>query len=131
MPISHGSRLNKRLSKIFVEHSILQQIQFAGLPHQSTFEPIRILNEIIEDSLENKEKPLYILFQDLSKAYDRVNISMLKKAMLRLKIPETFTNIITNLFLNRTNQILTAVGTTDPYKVLTGIDQGEVISPLL
>jgi hypothetical protein len=33
--------------------------------------------------------------------------------------------------LNRKNQVFTAAGTTDPYEVLTGIDQGEIISPLL
>jgi len=56
---------------------------------------------------------------------------MLQKAMLRLKIPSHFITFITNLFTNRTNQIFTYHGTTDPYNVLVGIDQGEVIYPLL
>src|SRR5271165_744336 len=51
--------------------------------------------------------------------------------MTRLRIPISFTNIIIELFSNRTNQIFTNVGTTDSYDVLIGIDQGEVISPLL
>src|SRR5439155_20015497 len=64
-------------------------------------------------------------------AYDHVNIHMLKKAMYRLKLPSNFTKLITSLFLERKNSVFTAVGTTDPYDVLTGIDQGEIISPLL
>src|SRR5262249_12383232 len=51
--------LNNRLAKIFVENSILKGNQFAGLPNQSTIEPIRILNEIIEDAKE-KNRKIYI-----------------------------------------------------------------------
>ena len=36
-----------------------------------------------------------------------------------------------NLFTNRTNQVVTAYGLTDSYDVITGIDQEEVISPIL
>ena len=67
----------------------------------------------------------------VSKAYDRVNIHMLRKAMTRLKLPDNFTSLITNLFINRKNSVFTAVGTTEPYDMLVGIDQGEIISPLL
>jgi len=56
---------------------------------------------------------------------------MLQKAMLHLKIPSPFITFITNLFTNHTNQIFTYHGITDPYNVLVGIDQGEVIYPLL
>ena len=122
--------LNTRLAKIFVEHRILKGNQFAGLPGSSTFEPLRILNEIIEDAKE-KHTEIWTLFQDMSKAYDHVNIFMLKKAMQRLKIPSSFNNLIINLFTQRKNRVFTAVGTTSPYDVLIGIDQGEVISPLL
>ena len=51
--------------------------------------------------------------------------------MQRLKLPPTFIKLITNLFTDRENNVFTAVGTTPFYKVLTGIDQGEVMSPLL
>jgi Reverse transcriptase (RNA-dependent DNA polymerase). len=49
----------------------------------------------------------------------------------RLKIPESFIKLISNLFLGRKNSVFTAVGNTSPYDVLVGIDQGEIISPLL
>jgi len=56
---------------------------------------------------------------------------MLKKAIERLKLPESFNNLTCNLFTNQKNKVFTAVGTTEPYNVLVGIDQGEIISPLL
>src|SRR2546421_12929197 len=56
---------------------------------------------------------------------------MLRLAMLRLKIPSRFVDFTVDLFSNRFNSIITAFGNTSPYKVQLGIDQGEVISPLL
>ncbi|CAB4442138.1 unnamed protein product [Rhizophagus irregularis] len=66
----------------------------------------------------------------MAKAYDKVNIHMLKKAMERLKLPDYFISLICDLFLEQKNQVFTAVGKTNPYNVLTGINQGEIISPL-
>ncbi|GBC01757.1 hypothetical protein RclHR1_43170001, partial [Rhizophagus clarus] len=104
--------------------------QFAGLPKQSTFEPIRIVNEITQNAINNNNE-LWILSQDMGKAYDRVNTFQLKKAMDRIKLPQQFTHLILDLFKDRTNQVITAYGKTTAYNVLTGIDQGEVISPVL
>ncbi|GBB95042.1 hypothetical protein RclHR1_24660001 [Rhizophagus clarus] len=56
---------------------------------------------------------------------------MLKKAIERIKILPNFIKTISNLFKNRQNQVITTYGLTDPYDVLIGIDQGEVILPLL
>jgi hypothetical protein len=131
--------LNQRLQDIFIKHNIIKGLNFAGLPHQSTLEPLHIVNNILEFHRLNKKlqehdhnhNHLYMLFQDMSKAYDRVNIFMLRKTMTRLRIPSLFINIIINLFLNRRNSVFTAYGNTDPYDVIVGIDQGEVISPLL
>ncbi|GBC09170.1 hypothetical protein RclHR1_08660001 [Rhizophagus clarus] len=89
-----------------------------------------MINEIIQDAKENN-KELCLLSQDLGKAYDRVNIFMLEKAMECIKIPPNFIKIISSLFKNRQNQVITAYRLTDPYDVLIGIDQGEVISSLL
>jgi hypothetical protein len=115
--------LNRRLSTIFSQHKVLQGNQFAGLPYSSTFEPIRILNDVIQDAKEEK-KDLWILFQDLSKAYDHVNIHVLRKAMARFHIPENFTELVLSLFTNRKNSVFTSDGNTSPYDVL-------IISPLL
>ncbi|CAJ0849351.1 9300_t:CDS:2, partial [Entrophospora sp. SA101] len=118
--------LNNCIAKIFLNNRILKGNQFAGLPGTSTFEPIHIINEIIQDAREMKNE-IWILFQDLSKAYDH----MLVKAMEHLKLPSTFINLIFNIFTNRKNRIFTEVGLTNEYNVLIGIDQGEVMSPLL
>ncbi|EXX53868.1 hypothetical protein RirG_239880 [Rhizophagus irregularis DAOM 197198w] len=86
--------ITKRISKIIVEHQILQGYQYAGLPLNSTFEPLRIINEIIQHSNEH-DKELWIFALDMSKAYDRINVFMLEKAMKRIKFPVELINLLT------------------------------------
>ncbi|GBC15254.2 ribonuclease H-like domain-containing protein [Rhizophagus irregularis DAOM 181602=DAOM 197198] len=46
-------------------------------------------------------------------------------------ISKAFDSFILSLFMKRTNHVFTAHGSTPAYRVRIGIDQGEVISPLL
>ncbi|GES88564.1 RNA-directed DNA polymerase from mobile element jockey-like [Rhizophagus clarus] len=75
------SLLNRHLSRILKNDNVLKGNQFAALPGNSTFEPIRMINKIIQDAKENN-KELWLLSQDLGKAYDCVNIFMLEKRKL-------------------------------------------------
>ena len=113
--------INQRLSHIIANYGILEGGNHAGLPGGSTLPPTRILNALIEDATENK-KELWVLFQDLSKAYDRVNGYMLDLAMQRIKIPSAARDFILNLFSCRKNRVIISYGLTDPYDVLIGID---------
>src|SRR3954464_15150944 len=56
---------------------------------------------------------------------------MLKLAMQRLKIPSGFINLVSKLFTDRYNTVITYYGHSTPYKMEIGIDQGESLSPLL
>ena len=122
--------LNKRLAKVFVENEILKGPNFAGLPDCSTENPIHIMNMLMEDAKE-KGKEMWILFQNMRKAFDSVSLVSLELAMYRLKLPKRVVQMVLNLFEKRKARVITAVGTTDPCEASDGIDQGEVLSPLL
>src|SRR6266542_738772 len=47
--------LTRRLSKICVSHNILQRPNFAKLPGNSTNEPLHIINNIMEDTQNNRK----------------------------------------------------------------------------
>jgi hypothetical protein len=117
-PITLLETLRKMFMKIITNRlsdaNILQGYQFAGLPKKLTFEPLRIINKLINYANE-ENKELWFFLLDMSKAYDRVNTYMLKKAMRRIKIPEKLCNIIIGMFKGRTNQVFTPSGLTAPF----------------
>ncbi|GBB96288.1 hypothetical protein RclHR1_02720003 [Rhizophagus clarus] len=65
--------LVKRLAKILSLNNVLQGSNYAALLNESTLEPLKIVQSIIEDA--NKEnKEVWILLMDISKAFDSVII---------------------------------------------------------
>ena len=62
---------------------ILSPLNYVALPGNSTSTPIHILNNIIEDSYYNN-KELWLLSQNMSKAYNSVNMSLLQKSLERI-----------------------------------------------
>jgi Reverse transcriptase (RNA-dependent DNA polymerase) len=122
--------LTIRLSEILKTNNILSGNNYAGLPGGRTSYPIHILNNTIEDAREHK-KELWLLFQDISKAFDSVDPYMMKLALQRIKIPEQIINIINFIGENRMARGITEYGPTEVYRVIKGVDQGDSISPLL
>src|SRR4051794_18654395 len=122
--------MTNRLANTLYRHNVLKGNNYAGLPGGSCHTPIHILESVISDA-KSHNKPLFIFLQDISKAFDSIDTHMLRLALNRLKIPTTFIELVLNLFTNRSNRVITANGLSSPYKVQIGIDQGEVISPLL
>ncbi|GES81653.1 RNA-directed DNA polymerase from mobile element jockey-like [Rhizophagus clarus] len=123
--------LTARLHTILSQRHFLQPNNHAGLLGESTYQPLQHLHHAIEMAKKYK-KEIWIGVQDLSKAYDRINISLLRLAMARLRISQTIIELILQLFTDRTNRIiLHNDNISDPYQVMQGIDQGEVVSPLL
>jgi hypothetical protein len=121
-----------RLSKILASHHVLQGGNFAGLSGGSTAPPITILDQILRDRrYVNSDSPLWIVSQDISKAFDSIDLNMLRLSLLRLKFPIPLIQFLLNLFTHRDNRIFTCYGSTHSYRIRIGIDQGEVISPLL
>ncbi|GET55718.1 uncharacterized protein LOC110249295 [Rhizophagus irregularis DAOM 181602=DAOM 197198] len=103
------STLNSMPSnKASADNQVLQGGNFAGLPGE-----------------------LWIVSQDISKAFDSIDLNMLRLVLIRLHIPSLLIKFIINLFTRRNNKIITHHGDTSGYRVRIGIDQGEIISPLL
>ncbi|GBB99149.1 hypothetical protein RclHR1_03430010 [Rhizophagus clarus] len=123
--------LTARLHTVLSQRHFLQPNNRAGLLGESTYQPLQHLHHAIEMAKKYK-KEIWIGVQDLSKAYDRINISLLRLAMARLRIPQPIIELILQLFTDRTNRIiLHNDNISDSYQVMQGIDQGEVVSPLL
>src|SRR5690349_12272758 len=71
------------------------------------------------------------MFQDMSKAFDKINITHLQDTCKRIGISTKGVQLITELHTNRQAKIITAHSLTSPVHILSRIEQGETYSPLL
>ncbi|GES73345.1 ribonuclease H-like domain-containing protein [Rhizophagus clarus] len=122
--------LTSRIHQVLSRPNIIQPNNRAGLIGESTLQPLQHLHHAIEMA-NIQGKTIWIGLQDLSKAYDRINVSLLKLSLKRLNFPEVIVNLLCNLFSNRHNQIILPNRLSREYNILQGIDQGEVVSPLM
>ena len=88
--------LTNHLNTTFISHPILSPYNYIALPGNSTAIPIHILNNIIEEALCNS-KELWLISQDMSKAYDSVNSDLFHKSLIRINMPPKLVEVLTNL----------------------------------
>lgn len=67
----------------------------------------------------------------MAKAFDSIGMIPLTCALERIKFPPLVINFIINLFNNRKMYVIIAYSLSDIFTAGDGIDQGEVISPLI
>ena len=83
------------------------------------------------EEAKEKNKELWIMLQDMKKAFDSVSLESLKLALQRIKIPVLGQSFIIDLFNKRQTRIIIALGLTEAIIAGDRIEQGEVISPLI
>jgi len=108
------------------EKEILKGPNFASLPGNLTEEAIQIVKMLREDAKENN-KELWLLMQDMKKAYDSVSMKSLQLALQRIKLPVEIVRFITELYSRREVSIITEFGLTKKFIAENGIEQGETI----
>ena len=109
---------------------MLKGPNYAGLLGDSISSPIHIMNNLLEDARQ-KNKEIWILFQDMKKAVDSVSLKMMEKALERIKVPNLLTKFLLNLYNKRKIKVYTEYGLTKEFEAEDRLDQGEVVSPLM
>src|SRR6185295_6072279 len=122
--------ITKRLAKVFMKKEILKELNYAGLPGNSTEQPVHILNMIMKEAKE-KDKEVWILLQDIRKAFNSVPLESLELALQKVKVPKRTIKYILNLFHKRQLRIITAYSLIDEIITEDEIDQEEVILSLI
>ena len=101
------------------KYSILDSHNFIALPYSSITQPIQIFTNIIQET-HTQNKKIWLLAQDMSKAYDSVHIPLLQHALNQIKIPPNISQLIINIHNNRYNSVITNLGPTSSYHVQDG-----------
>ena len=112
----------------------LQNIAEMILPEsqcgRSTIDMLFTLRQLQEKAFEQQQS-LYMVFIDLSKAFDTVDRSTLWTLLRRYGCPETFVKIIQEFHGGMAGAVSIGGSTTDPFEISHGLKQGCVLAPTL
>lgn len=120
--------LSNRLTD--VSESFLPESQSGFRPSRGTIDMIFTARQLQEKCRE-QNRPLYMAFIDLVKAFDSVNRDALWKLLSLIGCPDKFVNIL-RLFHDNMKAMVIANGVPgESFEVRTGVKQGCVIAPSL
>ena len=133
-----GLKLLDQVFKVFervLERSLrslvdIDCMQFGFVPGRGTTDAIFILRQLHEKFL-TKKKPVYFVFVDLEKAFDRVPRKVLWWSMRRLGVPEWLVCTVQALYANAKSKVRVNGNFSHELDVKVGVHQGAVLSPLL
>jgi len=108
----------------------ISDMQFGFMPGRGTTDAIFIVRQMQEKYLA-ANKPLYLAFVDLEKAFDRVPRQVIWWAMRKLGVEEWLVRLVQSMYANVRSRVRVGDGYSDEFSVLVGVHQGSVLSPLL
>lgn len=109
---------------------IIEEYQAGFMVGKSTIDQIHIIKQIAEKSHEFN-KDVHMLFVDFKAAYDSVDRKKLWNVMSRLGIPEKLTKIIKVCVQGSKCKVSFGGTYSNEFPVLTGLRQGDALSPAL
>jgi len=135
-----GITLLSVVSKVFMS-VILQRImapietrlrkEQAGFrPYRSCIDQISTLRIIIEQSIE-WQSALYLVFVDYEKAFDSINRECIWMELRNLGVPEKLIRLISEAYNGFRCKVLHEGVQSESFVSLTGVRQGDLLSPLL
>ncbi len=133
-----GLKLLEQVMKVLerVAESILRQqvhindMQFGFMPGRGTTDAIFIVRQLQEKFLA-ANKPLYMAFVDLEKAFDRVPRRVIWWALRKLGVEEWLVLLIQSMYDNARSRVRVGRNLSDEFSVRVGVHQGSCLSPLL
>ena len=111
--------------------SRLRESSYGFRASRSTTDPIFIAKRLIETTLVAKEGTLSILLLDWAKAFDRISQPAMLSALTRFGIPDFYTDIIGEIYSQRTFKIRDGNQLSTSRSQARGIAQGCPLSPYL
>ena len=89
-----------------------------------------LLKEVVR-SCTTKNTPIYFVFLDASKAFDRVNHAMLFRKLMAQSVPGCLLRLLHFWYTNQIMMIKWVNCMSDSFSISNGVLQGSVLSPYL
>ena len=122
--------INERLSKWFEKYQIINSEQTGFQKGNSVLDNILLLKEVMK-IYKKQNRPVYICFLDLSKAFDSVPLNNLKSKLHAILPEGSLLSLIINLIENKNYRVLYNGEETELYTLTEGVPQGDSMSPTL
>ncbi len=129
--ITLASNFGKLYERV-INNRVLKEIkipdaQAGGKKGRATTDHLLIIKDIIQMA-KNKRKPLYIIFLDVTKAYDKAWLDAIMYVMEKEGLKSKHWSIVRKLNQNLTARIRTKHGLTRKIQIKDSIRQGGVLS---
>lgn len=108
----------------------LSECQFGFLPKRSTVANLLNLTEDISSSLDNNRQT-DVLYTDFSKAFDKVNHSLLLRKLKKFGLHSSLIQFLTSYLVGRLQYVFANSTLSETYTVKSGVPQGSILGPLL
>ena len=108
----------------------IDEMQCGFMSGCGTTDAIFIVRQLQEQHLA-ANKPLYMAFVDLEKAFDRVPRDVIWWAMRKLGIDEWLVRLVQSMYKDVRSRVREGDGYSEESGVGVGVHQGSVLSPLL
>ncbi|KAG9288303.1 hypothetical protein G9A89_021334 [Geosiphon pyriformis] len=102
-------------------HNVLRGDNFSVLKGTSIQSPIFVIEFVVEDALK-KGRELWLVLQNMRKAYDSVGWLHLKSSLERIKMCKKFVKFFGSIHNGHTNRVMIDFGLFKNYKVHDGLD---------
>lgn len=119
------NRINKNISD-----NIISESQCGFRKNRGTIDMIFAARQIQEKCREQRV-PLYMLFVDLTKAFDTVNRPALWEILRKTGCPDKFVSIVRQLHDNMQGTLKSDSEKKHPFPITNGVKQGCVLAPTL
>lgn len=109
---------------------ILPESQCGFRPSRGTIDMIFCARQLQEKAKE-QQKPIFLIFYDLEKAYDSVPRTAMWSVLSRFGVPEPFVDMIKALHDGMSAKVIHQSNLSAPFPITCGLKQGCVLAPTL
>ena len=121
--------LNARLLAVFRSHSILHSAQRAGLTDGDFLQCLDVVTSIIEDARTSRQ--LVLMLYDQSKAFDLVTPAAIKRACIRLNLPQHFISLVVSAMSRARARVRTVYGLSEAVDLVRSLRQGDPLASIM